>query len=58
MAKFRSKAVEVDAVQWNGKGMSLPLPEWIPPALQKNPKEPGGIFRMGKICTSSPSKGQ
>lgn len=47
MPKFRSKEVEIEAVQWNGAGMSPPLPDWIKTALMKNPEEPGGIMRMG-----------
>lgn len=29
MAKFKSKVVEIEAVQWNGAGFSPPLPEWF-----------------------------
>lgn len=29
MAKFRKKPVEIEAVQWNGHALSVPIPVWF-----------------------------
>ena len=29
MPKFRKKPVEIEAVQWNGAGFPVPLPDWL-----------------------------
>lgn len=47
MPKFRSKVVEIEAIQWNGMGLSLPIPEFILDALRKPMGSPGSIVRNG-----------
>lgn len=29
MTKFRKKPVVIDALQWNGAGLPVPIPEWF-----------------------------
>lgn len=48
MPKFRKKPVVVEAFQWNGAGMSPPLPEWLLAALMVEQGRPGSLWRNGK----------
>ena len=48
MSKFRSKIVEIEAVQWSGKGLSPPIPHWIVDCLVRGKGRPGSISRNGE----------
>lgn len=45
--KFRKKPVVIEAIQWNGAGLQLPLPDWLVAALHKDAPESGAIIRDG-----------
>ena len=44
MSRFRSKVVEIEAIEWNGHGLSISVPEWIIAALHADPGSPGFII--------------
>lgn len=31
--KYKSKPVEIEAIQWNGAGFSIPMPTWLAEAV-------------------------
>jgi hypothetical protein len=45
--QFRKKPVVIEAVQWDGNQIS-DVPMWISEALQKDPKDIGGLYRYGR----------
>lgn len=47
MSKFRSKIVEIEAVEWTGARVAGDPPAWMAEAVAKGPQL-GGIMRMGK----------
>ena len=47
MAKYKTKPLEIEAVQWLGGKMSEVTP-WIDEARKKNPFKPGAINRVGE----------
>lgn len=47
MAKYRNQSWAVDAIRWLGDRMDGDTPDWIGPAINKSPEEPGALFRLG-----------
>lgn len=49
--KYRSKVVEIEAIQWNGAGFDLgSLPQWLyEAAVKKERTAPGAVLRDGPV---------
>lgn len=48
MSKYRSKIVEIEAIQWNGIAINHDnFPMWLKEAVSKDTGLPGSIVRMG-----------